>query len=216
MKRAAFFDMDRTLLRVNTAPRYARWQYQRGEASVRDLLRVARWVAQYALGVIDPEEISRGAVATLAGVQESVFAREMEQWWAAELRGHVSKDARAAVQACRREGFVLVILTASTRYATASLARDLGIQHVLCSELEVEHGRFTGRCLRLCYGPGKVAAAERWAHRHGVDLARSVFYTDSVSDLPMLERVGQPRVVNPDFRLRWCALRRGWPVARWR
>ncbi len=216
LKRAAFFDMDRTLLRVNTGRLYVRWRFRRREAGFRDVARAARWMAQYALGVIDPEEISRGAVATLRGIEEARFQRDMEQWWCTEVRGEISEDARREVTTRRAEGFEPVILTASTKYATRPLARELEIEHVLCSELEVAEGRFTGRCARLCYGRGKVAVAEHWAARHGVDLGQSLFYTDSVSDLPMLERVGQPRVVNPDPRLRWHALWRGWPVHHWR
>ena len=74
----------------------------------------------------------------------------------------------------------------------------------------------TGRCVDLCYGPHKVRFAERWAEEHGVDLAHSAFYTDSVSDLPMLQRVGEARVINPDPRLRVLARRHGWRVETWR
>ncbi|HEY8431454.1 MAG TPA: haloacid dehalogenase-like hydrolase, partial [Sandaracinaceae bacterium] len=65
------------------------------------------------------------------------------------------------------------------------------------------------------YAEGKVERARAWAAEHGVDLSRSVFYTDSVSDRPMLETVGEPRVVNPDPRLSALARRRGWPIERW-
>jgi phosphoserine phosphatase len=68
----------------------------------------------------------------------------------------------------------------------------------------------------LCFGAGKVVHASAWARDHGVDLSASAFYTDSVSDLPMLERVGEPRVINPDLRLRRVARRRGWPIESWR
>jgi phosphoserine phosphatase len=67
----------------------------------------------------------------------------------------------------------------------------------------------------LCYGSGKVAHAERWASDRAVDLDSSFFYTDSYSDLPMLERVGEPRVVAPDPRLAREAKKRGWPVLDW-
>ncbi|MBX3251328.1 MAG: HAD-IB family phosphatase, partial [Myxococcales bacterium] len=144
------------------------------------------------------------------------FAAELEQWFAQRVRHHVSEDARREVERRRAQGYVPVILTASTPYAAAPLARDLAIEHVLSTELEVERGQFTGRCRTLAYGQGKVHLAEAWAERHGVDLDTSVFYTDSVSDLPMLRRVGERRVVNPDPRLAWRARREGWPIERWR
>ena len=89
---------------------------------------------------------------------------------------------------------------------------ETGVE-LLASELEVCDGRFTGRAvLPLCYGRGKIERAERFAAEHGIDLARSYFYSDSISDLPMLERVGEPRVVCPDPRLRREARRRRWPI----
>ena len=87
---------------------------------------------------------------------------------------------------------------------------------MLASRLGVRDGRFTGEVeTPFCFGAGKVAVAEAWAARHDVDLDTSAFFTDSISDLPMLERVGEPVVVNPDLRLGWEARRRAWPVRRW-
>ena len=89
-------------------------------------------------------------------------------------------------------------------------------RYVLCTRLLVENGQFVGACARpICYGPGKVHYAERFAEQHDIDLANSYFYTDSYSDLPMLQRVGQPRIVNPDRRLAFHARRQGWPIAQW-
>ncbi|MCA9611670.1 MAG: HAD-IB family hydrolase [Polyangiales bacterium] len=214
--RAAFFDMDKTLVRVNTGRLYVRWRFARREASWREVARATRWLAEYALGIVDPAEITEKALATLEGVSEEAFIRELEGWYAEHVRPHVSADARREVERRRAEGYRLVVLTASTPYAAGPLARELDIETVLASELEVVDGRFTGRCAQLAYGAGKVSMAEAWAAREGVDLEESVFYTDSVSDVPMLERVGGPYVVNPDVRLAWRARRSGWPVSRWR
>ncbi len=108
------------------------------------------------------------------------------------------------------------MLTASTRYAADPLALELDIEHVLATTLEVAHGKFTGECATLCYGAGKVDVARQWAAQNEVDLSQSAFYTDSVSDAPMLEVVGEPRVVNPDLRLGRLARQRGWPIDHWR
>jgi phosphoserine phosphatase len=68
----------------------------------------------------------------------------------------------------------------------------------------------------ICYGPGKVEVAEAWACANGVDLAASSFYSDSSTDVPMLERVGRPYAVHPDPRLALLARSRGWPILDWR
>lgn len=216
MTGVAFFDLDGTLIEHNSARLYARWRRDRGEADLVGMLRFGLWVAQYKLGVVDPADVGARALAEFRGVEERAFALEMQDFFAERVLPDVMEDARREVNARRARGEALVILTASTPYVADPLARALGIDHTLTSELSVVDGRFTGETSRLCYGAAKVEAAEAWAEGQGVDLGRSAFYTDSVSDLPMLERVAEPRVVNPDPRLRWEARRRGWSVERWR
>ena len=216
MRRAAFFDVDRTLVRVNTGTLYMRWRFGRREARLVDVLRVSAWMMRYTFGLLEPDEVGRRALAMVSGMEEATFRRDCREWYEATVRPHVSAAARREVERRRDAGELVAILSASTPYAVEPLAEELGIGHVLCSKLEVRDGRFTGGCTELCYGRGKVTAAERWAREHRVDLSRSAFYTDSVSDLPMLRRVGEPRVVNPDPRLRLVAAQHGWRTERWR
>jgi phosphoserine phosphatase len=107
------------------------------------------------------------------------------------------------------------MLTGSTQYAAEAVSAGVGIEHTLCSRLEVVDGRFTGRLAERCFGVHKVTLAERFAADHGIDLGRSAFYSDSYNDLPMLERVGTPVAVNPDQRLRRHARRAGWRIEQW-
>src|SRR5262249_23772389 len=100
----------------------------------------------------------------------------------------------------------------ATRYQIDPLAQDLGIEHVLCTRLQVCDGRFTGEIEEpACYGQGKVEAARRLAAARNLDLGESFFYTDSDEDLALLEQVGNPRPTNPNRRLATIAARRGWP-----
>ncbi len=216
MKRACLLDLDRTLVRVNTAALYTRWQVREGEARRRDAAKVLWWLARYALGAIDAEAIARGLARPMAGRDEARFAARVEDWVRREVLPHVSPAALDEIARRRRDGYLCAIVTASTAYSAEPVARAVRVEHVLCSRLAVERGVFTGEVVEpFCYGPGKVVAVERWARDHEVDLSRSAFFTDSISDLPLLERVGEPVVVNPDPRLRWTALRRAWPVRAW-
>ncbi len=106
------------------------------------------------------------------------------------------------------------VLTSGTRYLAGPARRRRSASSTCSSpEWSSAAGASPGRsCGPICYGDGKIYWAEQFAEAHGIDLARSYFYTDSVTDLPVLERVGHPRVVNPDPRLRRVAQRRGWPV----
>jgi HAD superfamily hydrolase (TIGR01490 family) len=117
------------------------------------------------------------------------------------------------IESHRAQGHLVALLSSSTPYLATPLAEDLGIEHLLVSRLVIENGRFTGDVHRpICYGAGKIHWARRFAEEHDVDLAASWFYTDSVTDLPMLELVGHPEIVNPDPRLRREAKRRGWNI----
>jgi len=208
--------MDRTLVSVNTGSLYARWRFRRREAGLRDMARVARWLVLYSFGAIDAEAATHRALETVKGENEAEFRALLEGWYRDSVRRHISDQARAEVERRRAAGDVLVVLSASTPYVVEPLAADMGIEHVLCSELETRDGVLTGRCTELCYGSHKVRFAERWAAEHDIDLATSAFYTDSVSDAPMLRRVGERRVINPDPRLRLLARREGWTVEEWR
>jgi HAD superfamily hydrolase (TIGR01490 family) len=213
---AAFFDMDRTLIRPNSGTLYIKWLRARGEISRLNMLRALGWMAQYRLSVLDMESVVTRVVADLAGQSEQEMIDKCVEFFLAQVKDTVSPAARAAVEAHRRQGHLLAILSSSTPYVTEPLARHLDIEHVLCTRVTVDDGRFVGTHVRpACYGPGKVHWAEAFAARHDVDLQRSFFYTDSYSDLPMLKRVGVQRVINPDTRLKRHARRVGWTVEEW-
>ena len=121
----------------------------------------------------------------------------------------------ALVAAHRRRGHTLAVVSSATRYQIEPLARELGIPHVLCTQLEVEDGCFTGRHVSadvLRRGQGDRRAPARRASTTSIS-RESYFYTDSHEDLPLLEIVGRPRPTNPTRRLRAIAARRGWPIA---
>jgi HAD superfamily hydrolase (TIGR01490 family) len=111
---------------------------------------------------------------------------------------------------------VVAIVTGATPYAAQPLARELGIDHVIATNLEVENGRFTGRVRHpMGYGPGKVVLSEKLAEEQGFSLDESTFYSDSITDLPLLERVRTPVAVNPDTRLKRHASKNGWRIETW-
>jgi HAD superfamily hydrolase (TIGR01490 family) len=214
---AALFDLDRTLVRKETATSYVRYMRRRGGATWRDTARVTWWVAQYTLGVIDALDVARRAALGLAGTAESVMEARCDDWFLRDVEPLVSDVGRHTVNAHRANGDVLAIVTGATPYIARPVARRLGIPHVVASDLEVAgDGRFTGRFVEpLCYGVGKVARARQLAERLGFVLEEATFYSDSLTDLPLLEAVAVPVVVNPDPRLSRVAKKRGWRVERW-
>jgi len=213
---AAFFDMDNTLLRIETGMSWVRFLYGRGELPPRMLAKAIYWSTLYKLAVLDMDAVFTKLTADLRGDSEADMIAKCEIWYRDHVAPEVAPAARVAVEHHRQAGHLVVLATGSTQYAAGPVARGIGIDHVLSSVLEVgTGGMFTGRPAALCFGHHKVALAEDWARRHGVDLAASYFYSDSYNDLPMLERVGTAVAINPDARLARHARRRGWRIRYW-
>lgn len=215
MVRAALFDMDHTVLRIDTSLSWMKYEYRRGRSGRRDLVRAVYWNLLYKAALLDMESLATRLVAALAGQDEAALAAASADWYAHDVAHQVSTAARRAIARHQDLGELVVLATGSTQYAAEAVARGLGIAHVLCTRLEVADGRFTGRLAAMGFGDHKVRLAEQFAAEHGVDLARSTFYSDSYNDLPLLRRVGAAVAVNPDARLRRHAQRVGWPVERW-
>ncbi|MCL2725746.1 MAG: HAD-IB family hydrolase [Polyangiaceae bacterium] len=215
--RAALFDMDRTLVRKETASLYVRYQRAIGEASPRDSLRALYWVLQYTLSVIDAPEVAARVFAELRGKAEAPLALRCDDWFRRYVERHVCDLGRRAVEDHRARGELVAIVTGASAYAARPLARRLGIPHLVSSELEVDdRGLFTGKVVApLCFGVGKVERAQRLANEQGFLLEDATFYSDSYTDLPLLELVREPVAVNPDLRLRRIARRRGWKIVAW-
>lgn len=213
---AALFDMDRTLLRVDSGMSWTRFLYERGELPPMMVAKAVYWSTLYKLALLDMEAVFTRLVAGIAGDPESEMIDKCKDWYRDHIAPEVALAARVAVAQHRDAGHVVCLATGSTVYAARPVAAGVGIEHVLASEPEVgADGRFTGRSSALAFGTHKVVLAERWAARHGVNLAASYFYSDSYNNLPLLARVGHPIAVNPDARLRAHARRHGWQVARW-
>jgi HAD superfamily hydrolase (TIGR01490 family) len=214
---AALFDLDRTLVRKETGSLYVRYARRQGGATWRDSARVLWWVTQYTLGIVDAPDVAARALRSLAGTYETVFAARCDDWFRQDVEVHVCDAGRRAVHEHRERGDLVAIITGTTPYAARPLARRLGIEHVVASDLEVgQDGRFTGRFVEpLCVGEGKLARARELAARLDFRLEEATFYTDSITDLPLLDAVGTRVVVNPDPRLARVARRRGWRVERW-
>lgn len=213
---AAFFDIDCTVLEINSGTSWIRYLRRTGKMGLFELARAVGWTVQYKFGWLDFEAMARKVLSGYVGKEVAPLEAEVEQWFLDEVAWAITTQARHSIAEHAERGHVVALLTSATRFLSRPVARAVSVEHILCTEVEEKAGRFTGDVIEpLCYGPGKVAKAERFAADHGIDLDASFFYTDSVSDLPMLERVGEPRVINPDPRLRRRAAEAGWSVAQW-
>lgn len=213
----AFFDVDKTLLDINSAKLWVRREVSTGRLSLYMALKAVGWVVAYELGFARLEKAIEEAVQTLSGQEESDLEARVAAFFTEEVAARVRPGARDAVARHRAQGDTIALLTSASRYLGEHVMGAVGADHLLCNDFETDgEGRFTGRpILPLCYGPGKLAYAERLAGDLEARLEDCAFYTDSFSDLPVMERVGHPVAVHPDPRLKRAALRRGWPIELW-
>jgi HAD superfamily hydrolase (TIGR01490 family) len=212
----AFFDVDRTLVSCNTGRLFLRHLRRRGEISFFRALRALVWMAKYHLSLIDLQWVAARIASQMEGWVERDFEERCRRWVHEDVLPLVAPGAHSAIERHRQEGHLLAVLSTSPTYVTRPIAEALGIDEVMSTQFEVKGGQFTGKLVGpACVGPGKVHWAEDLGARLSLDLGKSWFYTDSYTDLPMLERVGHRVVVNPDPRLKRTAKRRGWPVQDW-
>ena len=217
-KVAVFFDFDHTLIDVNSGLLYAKFERRKGRVSLLILLRVAFWMVLYRLSIIDMEKAYRRALAHYRGHSDVDMATRAQDWFAEEVPSRLQPGARIALDYHRDQAHLGAVLTTSSCYVARCAAQYFNLDEGIGNSFSLD----TEGCLDgdfnapLCYGNGKIEWARRWAEPRGIALEDCYFYTDSYSDLPMLKVVAHPRVVNPDFRLRRVARKRGWPILDWR
>jgi len=215
MRAAAFFDLDRTLLRRSSALALAGSFRRHGVIGRGQLARAAAWQLLFAARGAGAETVRKAAedgLMVLKGFRvdelRSLVASAMEP----VLMPLVYQEPLDLVSRHRERGEPVYIVSATLQEIVEELARELGFDGARGSTCEIVDGVYTGVSLRPCHGEGKAAAVRDLAERERIDLGASTAYSDSHTDLPFLETVGRPVAVNPDRELRRIAAERGWPV----
>jgi HAD superfamily hydrolase (TIGR01490 family) len=209
----AFFDVDKTLIAENSGSLYLKHRYRLGEIGGRELLKGLSAYLRYKVGILDIEAWSRGMMRDFKGRTEEDLSAEGRELFDELMRAVIYPTAPEMIQEHQAQGHVVALVSGAVRYVLEPLAQYLGVEHILCSRLEVKDQRLTGRTVDpLCFREGKIYWLEQFIDDHDVDLARSWFYSDSVTDVPLLALVGHPVVVNPDPVLYRTAIRRRWPI----
>jgi HAD superfamily hydrolase (TIGR01490 family) len=211
---AAFFDLDRTLLRGSSAAALAGTFRRRGLIGRRELARAAAWQLLFAARGASPAAVAAAAergVATLRGFPVEELRLLVSGALEPVLKPRVFADSFALARAHQARGELVYVVSATLQEILDALAAELGFDGAAGTVAAVEDGRYTGRVERLL---DKPAAVRELAARDGVDLAASTAYSDGVADLAFLESVGTPVAVNPDRALRRIARERGWQVLR--
>ena len=214
-KTGAFFDVDRTLIAGFSAAGFMKDKFANEGFSLGSTARALGSTFRFGARQTSFPSFIEETSTDMIGLTEQELLEQGERVFSKHLVTDIYPESRALVEAHQQQGHTVAIVSSATHFQIDALARELGIEHVLCTELEFEQGRFTGRVQRpACWQEGKATAARAFAEQHDVDLAQSYFYSDSHDDISLLDIVGKPRLVNPDSELSRVGSRRGWPVYR--
>ena len=214
---AAFFDLDRTILRRSSTLALAPAFRRHGVITRRDVGKAAFWQLLFVVRGASKERVrsaSEDGLMLLRGFSPEqmrvLVAEELEP----VLKPLVYGEPLRLVAEHRARGEASYIVSAALQEVVEAIATDFGFDGALGTVCEVDGGVYTGRGLRSLHGENKAVAIRELAHDEGLDLAASTAYSDSHTDLPFLEAVGNPVAVNPDRALRRVAAARDWPVLR--
>lgn len=216
-KVGAFFDFDGTLIDGYSATALYAHRLKSRELSVTEIVETARMIGRGTLSEAQFADLLQMGVASWVGRTSKELDGLGERIFREGLASHLFHDMWRVVKAHQRSGHTVVIATSATRIQVGPFAREFGIDHVLCTELEESDGLLTGRIQgRAPWGAGKIAAVEDFADREGVVLEDSYAYANGNEDVPFLAGVGLPCAVNPQPELDAYALSHGWTVVEFR
>ncbi|MEM9547889.1 MAG: HAD-IB family hydrolase [Bacteroidota bacterium] len=211
----AFFDLDRTLIKGFSAKEFFQERLFSGKMTRKEIIAQFNGLIVYAMGNKNFAGLAAIGAQGVTGVSEEVFLKVGEEVYLKHLAHEIYPESRALVDAHLAMGHTVAIISAATPYQVNPIARDLGIDHIMCTRMEVKEGKFTGAIIEpACWGEGKAKAALDLAERFKLDLSKSHFYTDSAEDLPLLEIVGHPHPINPDEELSKVAYDNDWDIVR--
>jgi HAD superfamily hydrolase (TIGR01490 family) len=214
----AFFDLDKTIIAKSSTLAFTRPMFRAGLLSGTTLAKAGIAQAYYQAFGADHQQLER---------MRDELSAMTRGWDRAEIEALVTEtvdqvvaplvyaEALAVIEEHRGQGRRVVVISASPEEIVRPLCRYLGIDDIIATRSAVdEDGKYTGEIELYAYGEGKAEAMRAMAEDEGIDLTASYAYSDSMTDLPMLETVGHPVVVNPDAALAAVAAERGWEVRR--
>ncbi|MFE2725460.1 HAD family hydrolase [Kitasatospora sp. NPDC059327] len=212
---AAFFDLDKTIIAKSSALAFSRPFYQGGLINRRAVLRSAYAQFVFLVGGADHDQMEKMR-EYLSALTRGWNVQQVREIVAETLHNLIDPiiydEAASLIEQHHAAGRDVVIVSSSGSEVVEPIGALLGADHVIATRLKIEDGRYTGEIEYYAYAENKAAAIRELAEVEGYDLAQCYAYSDSSTDLPLLEAVGHPSAVNPDRALRKEAVAREWPV----
>ena len=214
----AFFDFDETLLQVPSGRLGIQWLWDRRMVPLGYILKIQAANFFYKRRLVSDERMVRIMLTFYKKKRLKDFEKGAENFYREYLKPHLAPRILSRVNFHKNEGHLLILISGSVRYMLEPVMKDLEFDHLLCTDLEVgRNGLMTGKPKGLvCVAQNKKRLTLRLAENIGMDLANSFAYGNHQSDLPLLETVGHPHVVEPSTILEKVARQRSWPILTFR
>ena len=216
---AAFFDLDKTIIARSSPLAFGRSFYKQGLIGRGFLLKGIYAQLVFVLMGADEnkmEKMRRQAARVTAGWEPERVHKVVTEVLEEVITPLIYAEAAELIREHHDAGRAVCIVSSSPEEIVEPLAEMIGADHWIATEPEIVDGKYTGELVFYAYGPHKADAIKALADREGIDLGGSYAYTDSITDVPMLEAVGHPVAVNPDRSLRALANERRWEIATFR
>jgi HAD superfamily hydrolase (TIGR01490 family) len=216
---AAFFDLDKTVIARSSTLAFGRSLYREGLISKSLIVKGMYAQLIYHLVGADESKMEKMRLALLEltrGWEKDKIQALVRETLADVIDPIIFAEAIDLIQQHREEGRRVYLVSSSPEEIVRPLAEYIGVPHVIATRARIEDGKYTGDLEFYCYGENKATAMRERAETYGIDLSSSFAYSDSITDVPMLEAVGNPGAVNPDKELRKIAEERGWEILEFR
>ncbi len=215
-KYVAFFDLDLTLINGISGKILMQQSYKNGIMSTNHIFRGFFLSILHKLKLMNPDKIMDKMVSNLEGIPESTIVDLINEIFDEFFKNVIREKAKSEIAKHKINSGKTVILSASLPYICEPIRNILRMNDVICSSLEVDNGKFTGKPNgNFCYGKEKYLRAIKYCEDHNFSFTDAYFYSDSISDLPLLQVVGNPMCVCPDGSLRQIANKSGWTICNW-
>ena len=213
----ALFDLDNTLLAGDSDFQWAQFLIEQRvlDREVYEAQNV-EFYEQYKSGTLDIHEFLDFQLKPLSRHPRSQLDAWHSEFMKERILPLITPDARELINKHMLGRDLCIIITATNRFVTAPIARELGISNLIATDAEQRDGQYTGRVSGLpCFREGKITRLESWLDEHNLtwlSFQESWFYSDSLNDLPLLNKVTHPVAVDPDATLKAHAEKKGWPI----
>ena len=216
-KYPVFFDLDRTILSINSGRLLVKEAYRQELMSLGKYLNAIYLSLLYKFDLRDTNRIIERMGKWVKGVPEAGLEQLCSEIAEKYLFGFIHKEIKEELAFHRKKDVEIIMLSSAISFICSPVAKHLGIEKIICSRLETVAGKLTGNPAgKFCFGPEKGIRLREYCIKNNYDPATAWHYGDSVSDLSAFEASGIRVCVNPDQKLRKIALKNGWRIENWK